>query len=131
MVLPGLLPISNRFPRQPELYLTAVAGFYEFVAAERLAHINLPRMCLLIRQRSRRPGVRLPQFPADDIRPIISFMLDPVKSLPTEGDNPDNERLRAMRDAAFLLTLADTGLRVHEARALRRVTLIGTKAGQS
>jgi integrase len=31
-----------------------------------------------------------------------------------------NERLRAMRDAAFLLTLADTGLRVHEACGLRR-----------
>ena len=40
------------------LYLTAVAGFYEFLAAERLAEINLPRMRLLIRQRSRRPGVR-------------------------------------------------------------------------
>src|SRR5262245_31894335 len=44
-----------------QLYLTAVAGFYEFIAAERMADINLPRMRLLIRQRSRRPGVRLPQ----------------------------------------------------------------------
>jgi integrase len=31
-----------------------------------------------------------------------------------------NEKLRAMRDRAFLLTLADTGLRVHEACKMRR-----------
>ena len=31
-----------------------------------------------------------------------------------------NIRLRALRDRAFLLTLADTGLRVHEACGLRR-----------
>jgi integrase len=103
-----------------QLYLTATAGFYEFVAAERLAEINLPRLRLLIRQRSRRPGVRLPQFPSDDIERIISFMSDPTNFLPAESANPDNGRLRAMRDAAFLLTLADTGLRVHEACALRR-----------
>lgn len=32
----------------------------------------------------------------------------------------DGEYLRALRDRAFLLTLADTGLRVHEACKLRR-----------
>ena len=32
----------------------------------------------------------------------------------------DQERLRNLRDRAFLLTLADTGLRVHEACNLRR-----------
>jgi integrase/recombinase XerC len=103
-----------------QLYLTATAGFYEFVAAERLSEINLPRMRLLIRQRSRRPGVRLPQFPADDIEKIIAFMSDPSRFLPVDATHPDNDRLRAMRDAAFLLTLADTGLRVHEACGLRR-----------
>src|SRR5215471_8550473 len=57
--------LKNYSSATEQLYLIAVAGFYEFVAAERLAEINLPRMRLLIRQRSRRPGVRLPQFPAD------------------------------------------------------------------
>ncbi len=37
-----------------------------------------------------------------------------------EGEDHIKARLRAIRDAAFLLTLADTGLRVHEACALRR-----------
>ena len=105
-----------------QLYLIATAGFYEYIAAEQLAEINLPRLRLLIRQRSRRPGVRLPQFPADDIERIIAYMSDPSR-LPQqrpEEENPSSERLRAMRDAAFLLTLADTGLRVHEACVLRR-----------
>jgi integrase/recombinase XerC len=40
---------------------------------------------------------------------------------PTDGDeDAATVNLRAMRDRAFLLTLADTGLRVHEACNLRR-----------
>lgn len=114
--------LKNFSASTEQLYLTATAGFYEFVAAERLAEINLPRMRLLIRQRSRRPGVRLPQFPADDIERILSSMSEPQNLELTEQNETSlhNERLRAMRDAAFLLTLADTGLRVHEACALRR-----------
>lgn len=103
-----------------QLYLIAVAGFYEFIAAERLADINLPRMRLLIRQRARRPGVRLPQFPAADIERIIAYMSDPSIFGVATSEDSTSERLRAMRDAAFLLTLADTGLRVHEACGLRR-----------
>ena len=38
----------------------------------------------------------------------------------SEPSENDSERLRLLRDRAFLLTLADTGLRVHEACALRR-----------
>ena len=98
------------------LYLTAVAGFYEYVAAERLAEINLPRLRLLIRQRARRPGLRLPQFPAEDIEKVIEFTSHFIEQL----FDSDNDKLRALRDRAFLLTLADTGLRVHEACGLRR-----------
>jgi len=102
------------------LYITAVAGFYQYLAAERLAEINLPRMRLLIRQRTRRPGIRLPQFPANDIERILEFMGNPDNLTVHSGDHSDTIRLREMRDRAFLFTLADTGLRVHEACALRR-----------
>jgi integrase len=71
---------------------------------------------LLRLQRARRSGQRLPQFPRDDIERILNFVTDFTNSL---SDKPDI-RLRAMRDRAFLLTLADTGLRVHEACNLRR-----------
>jgi integrase len=97
-----------------------VAGFYEYVAAERLAEINLPRLKLLIRQRARRPGIRLPQFPSADIERVLEFVDDPSTLIVSPGEDLQNIRLREIRDRAFLLTLADTGLRVHEACALRR-----------
>jgi len=99
-----------------QLYLTAARGFYEFLAAERLTRPNLPRLNLLIRQRSRKPGQRLPQFPREQIEYIL-IHANNIANTPAETDA---EHLRNLRDRAFLLTLADTGLRVHEACALRR-----------
>ncbi len=98
------------------LYTQAVKGFYQYLAGEKLAEINLPRLDLFIRKRTRRSGQRLPQFPREDIERILEFVNNITINL---SDNPD-ERLRALRDRAFLLTLADTGLRVHEACNLHR-----------
>ena len=99
-----------------QLYLTAVKGFYDFLAAEEAVDLNLPKVKLLIKQRARRPGRRLPQFPADAITRLLEYY--EKKDLP---DSKDQEIiLREMRDKAFLITLADTGLRVHEACGLRR-----------
>jgi integrase len=110
--------LKNHAPATERLYLQAAAGFYEFLAAERLASPTLPRLRLLIRQRSRRIGQRLPQFPRDDLEKVLDFV-SALPPLPTEGGSP-NEHLRDLRDRAFLLTLADTGLRVNEACSLRR-----------
>lgn len=98
------------------LYLTAVKNLYEYIVAEDLAQPNLLRVRQLIRQRSRRSGQRLPQFPTEDIELVLE-KCEQLKNTPTEDRN---EHLRNLRDRAFLLTLADTGLRVHEAVALRR-----------
>lgn len=103
-------------PATERLYLTAVTGFYEFLVAERLAEINLPKIRLLIRQRARRPGIRLPQFPREEIESIIDYAIN----IDIQLCETEQERLRNLRDRAFLLTLADTGLRVHEACKLRR-----------
>jgi integrase len=103
-------------PATEKLYLTAAAGLYEYLAAENLVPINLPRVHLLIRQRSRRPGQRLPQFPEGDIETIVNHMIN-MKNEPAEDEL---HRLCDLRDRAFLITLADTGLRVHEACNLRR-----------
>jgi len=108
--------LKDRAPTTERLYLTAATTFYEYLVAENLAAINLPRVRLLIRQRARRPGQRLPQFPRDAIDQIVAYMMD------LKGGNYEDEtvRLRDLRDRAFLITLADTGLRVHEACGLRR-----------
>jgi integrase/recombinase XerC len=103
-------------PATEQLYLAATVRLYEYLAAERLAEINLPRLRLLLRQRARRTGQRLPQFPRGDIEHILEF----VNNITIKLSDIPGERLRALRDRAFLLTLADTGLRVHEACNLRR-----------
>src|SRR5215213_579383 len=103
-------------PATEQLYVRAIARFYKYLAAERLAEINLPRMDLLIEQRTRKPGIRLPQFPTNEIESVLDFVFDIASFAP----NSEVERLRAMRDRAFLIVLADTGLRVHEACNLRR-----------
>lgn len=99
-----------------QLYIIAVKGFYEYLAAEGLASPNLNRIRTLIRQRSRRQGQRLPQFPREAIETVIEYV-DSLKERNTENEN---ERLRNLRDRAFLITLADTGMRVHEICKLRR-----------
>jgi len=108
--------LKDSAPTTERLYLTAVVGFYEFLAGERLNQVNLPRVRLLLKQRARRPGQRLPQFPRDTIEQVLIYA-ESLSAIPVEEDN---ERLRNLRDRAFLLTLADTGLRVHEACKLRR-----------
>ena len=110
------LLLKDYSPATEQLYLTAAAGFYDFLAAERLAEPNLPRLRLLIRQRSRKAGQRLPQFPREQIETVIEYAMK-LAILPTESQA---DHLRNMRDRAFLVTLADTGLRVHEACKLRR-----------
>jgi site-specific recombinase XerD len=103
-------------PATTHLYLTAVKNLYEYILAEDLAQPNLVRVQQLIRQRSRRSGQRLPQFPVDDIETVLQ-KCEGLKNAPARDSNA---HLRNLRDRAFLLTLADTGLRVHEAVALRR-----------
>ncbi len=108
--------LKHLSPATERLYLTAAALLFEYISAEALAPVNLARIKLLIRQRARRPGQRLPQFPNDAIEQILS-QLSKQRAKPA---NDETEHLRHLRDRAFLIMLADTGLRVHEACALRR-----------
>lgn len=111
-----VMHLKSFSPATEQVYVRALARFFKYLSAERLAEINLPRMDLLIEQRARKPGIRLPQFPTNEIERILNFVSDAAAFT---ADSEAN-RLRAMRDRAFLLTLADTGLRVHEACNLRR-----------
>jgi site-specific recombinase XerD len=108
-------------PATEQVYMQAVKGFFEYVDSEHMAVINQSRVRVLIRQRSRRPGFRFPQFPMDDIERLLA-QVENVETLIalTVDEEQSNARLRAYRDRAFMLTLADTGFRVHEACKLRR-----------
>jgi len=103
-------------PATEQCYLTASVGLFEYIAGENLAPINLPRIRLLIKQRARRPGIRLPQFPKSDIETVLQY----AETLNTKPYENEVERLINLRDRALLLMLADTGLRIHEACKLRR-----------
>jgi len=103
-------------PATEQLYVIAVSRFFQFLIAEDLADLNLQKIQLLIRSRSRKPGIRLPQFPKEDLKKIIDYTQE-FRNQPFEDTA---HQLIAYRDAALILTLADTGLRVHEACNLRR-----------
>lgn len=108
--------LKHYAPTTERLYISAVTGFFEYLAAEEIADINLPRLRMLIKRRARKPGQRLPQFPKNDIEKVLEYA-DKLRGLAYEDED---DWLRLLRDRAFILTLADTGMRVHEACNLRR-----------
>jgi len=121
LISPLAAHLKGYSPATEQLDLQAVKGFYEYVDSERLADINQARVHILIRQRARRPGIRFPQFPMDDLERLLVQVEDMGSPVTRETDRESAmSKLRESRDRAFLLTLADTGLRVHEACKLRR-----------
>ena len=108
--------LKSYSPATEQCYLTAATGLFEYIAGEEILDVNLPRVRLLIKQRARHAGVRLPQFPQGQIEEMVAYALA-LNQHPAEDER---QRLINYRDRAFLITLADTGLRVHEACGLRR-----------
>lgn len=109
--------LDKRFsPATVNLYLTSVSGFFEYITLELDINLNIDRIRRLIKSKAPRARRRLPQFSWDDIETVIRYCLD------LSNFTADNlrEHLRELRDRAFIITLADTGLRVHEACNLAR-----------
>ena len=109
--------LKDYTPATEALYLQAAKNFYSFLMSEEYASFNMAKIESIIKMRARKQGIRMPQFPADSLEKMITHYL-PALDMTIAYDH--NERLRYMRDRAFILTLADTGLRVHEICKLRR-----------
>lgn len=107
-------------PATENLYINVAKNYFEFLAAEGICDFNLYQTKLLIKNRTRKPGIRLPQFPQHDIESVLEYAQNKIPCLPCENET---DKLINLRDAAFLITLADTGLRIHEACNLRRGTI--------
>ena len=97
------------------LYTTAVAGFYRYVAAQEWTDLNLSTLDFEMSQR-RSQGKRLHIFPEGKIERLLEFIQNAVN----RQTKTMTEKLTLYRDAALLIVLADTGLRVSEACNLRR-----------
>jgi integrase len=125
----AVLPLSALFKRRKlspatqQLYSQAVLSFYQFLLAEIDGFpLNLARVRQIFAARTRRPGRRLPAFPKDEIGELIDYAngLAEISLEKLEaGEIAPRQHRAQLRDRAFILTLADTGLRVHEACGLR------------
>lgn len=102
-----LRTIKDMNPSTKALYSSAVIGLFTFYGATH-PEINLTALRQANKVYLQRPGLRLPNFDKDVIEKIIEYC------------EAHKEDLIALRDRSFVLTLADTGLRISEACGLRR-----------
>lgn len=99
-------------PASQRLIASVLRQLYKFLVAHGYGEFNLARVQAL--GQTSRGGRSLPQFDAGEVERVIHHALGLA---PVENER---ERLVALRDRALIVTLADTGLRIHEACALQR-----------
>lgn len=106
-----LKAIQDKSPATQLVYRTAVKRFYAFCRAG-----NWSELKEATEHYSRRQGKRIVHFDREAIEKIITNceQRQPI------ADAEPLVNLALLRDRAFVLTLADTGLRISEACALRR-----------
>lgn len=97
-------------PTTERLRLTAVRGFYNFLSAEGLP-ANPARVAALITQRATPVSTKEQFLDPADVEQLLAW----AQARVVAPHRSPAEKLRALRDYAFLLLLADTGLRVSEA----------------
>ncbi len=108
-----LSALKDKSPSTQRVYRTAVLKFYTFCKAG-----NLLELKEATEHYTRKPGRRIVTYARAAIEQFLTYC---EKLHITAASLPDPlDRLAALRDRAFVLTLADTGLRISEACSLQR-----------
>jgi len=105
-----LTAIKSRSPSTQRVYRTAVLKFYAFCKAG-----NWPELKEVTSHYTHKQGKRIVNFDRQAVEKVIQY----CASLGADSDDV-RTNLENLRDRAFVLTLADTGLRISEACALKR-----------
>ena len=106
-----LTSIKSKSPATKRVYTTAIRKFYAFHKAW-----NADELKEATEHYTRMPGKRIVNFNREAVEKVIAY----CASLNGASATSPRETLEALRDRAFVLTLADTGLRISEACALKR-----------
>lgn len=103
--------IKSKSPSTKRVYTTAVRKFYAFHKAW-----NTDELEDATKHYTRTQGKRIVNFNREAVEKVIAYCV----SLSSASADSPRESLEALRDRAFVLTLADTGLRISEACSLKR-----------
>lgn len=102
-------------PATRQLYAAAVRRFYTFIAGNDWAEVSLDRLNFLFEGNNvLSPVNRHIDYDKAKVRTFLEW----VEKWVPNGNTP-TRHLRNMRDQAFVITLAESGLRVHEACKIR------------
>jgi site-specific recombinase XerD len=106
-----LSALRDKSPSTQRVYRTAVLKFYAFCKAGNSAELKEAT-----EHYTRNQGKRIVNFNREALEKVIEY----CAALTGESSESDTVHLEALRDRAFVLTLADTGLRISEACSLKR-----------
>jgi site-specific recombinase XerD len=106
-----LTSIKSKSPSTKRVYTTAVRKFYAFHKAW-----NADELKETTEHYARNQRKRIVNFNREAVEKVIAY----CEALQINPEASTRENLEALRDRAFVLTLADTGLRISEACALKR-----------
>jgi site-specific recombinase XerD len=104
-----LATLKSKSPSTQRVYTTAVRKFYAFCKAGDMAELREATQ-----HATRRQGKRIVNFNREAVEQVIQY----CESL--HHGSSSRATLEALRDRAFVLTLADTGLRISETCSLKR-----------